>query len=228
MRTLSLLERRFEAVASNLANSSTPGHKRLVASSTFAEHLARAGRGQGQSADLVLTRDYAQGDTIETGNPFDLALDGPGFFAVEKEGDTAYARLVQLYLDQNSFLVDQRGHRLLGETGPIQVSGSLGEVRVLTDGTVRSGTQDVGQLRVVDFADPLALRDGGSGYFRADSTASVTASTAVVRSGHVEASNVDSLTEMVSMITLQRQFQAAQRALRTQSDIRDRLVQSLR
>src|SRR5262245_33032022 len=89
------LEQRFETVASNLANAETAGHKRLVTrSESFASALARARslRSGSRGVPTPVVRDFSQGELTQSDDLSDLALNGPGFFAVERNGEIAYTR----------------------------------------------------------------------------------------------------------------------------------------
>ena len=220
------LQTRFEAISSNLANVSTPGHKRLVtADNRFAHQLAQASGAT--SLQVSQGRDFGAGDLVDTGNRHDLSLRGDGFFAVELGGETFYTRFASWRADSEGFLQDQRGARLLGEAGPIQV-GVDANVNVLPEGDVQADGQNVGRLQRVQ-VDPTQLYDAGPGLFRTRSGAQLeTADGTTVHMGYREQSNVDPTQEMVALITLQRQYQATQRALRLESDLHTRLAQALR
>ena len=117
------------------------------------------------------------------------------------------------------------------EDPPLRTIGRLGvAVSGEYDGTVRlPDGEELGPLQIVRFEDPSALREVGPGWYAAPpGQAPGPAAGTEVRSGYREASNVDSLAEMVSLISVQRQFQALQRSLTAESDMRDRLIQSMR
>jgi flagellar basal-body rod protein FlgF len=219
------LEQRYEIAAANLANVDTSGHKRLVTrADSFDQALADAKSG---STGTVL-RDFSQGDLVTTDNPRDLALSGPGFFAVEVNGQIEYTRSLTLRSDPEGTLLDQYGNRVLGDGGPLRTTPGLGDVQVEADGTVRTGDADVGRLQIVNFVDPQKLDDAGGDYWRASDKVEVTgAQSTQVRQGQRERSNVNALDEMVQLITLQRQYEAASKALSVESDLRKQLNQGL-
>jgi flagellar basal body rod protein FlgG len=77
------LEKRFDVIAANLANADTTGHKRLIPrSELFTQELASAKATDPAAPDRTVVRDFTQGDLLDTGDPMDVAIDGPGFFAV--------------------------------------------------------------------------------------------------------------------------------------------------
>jgi flagellar basal body rod protein FlgG len=220
--SMQALERRFEVVADNLANLETPGHKRLVVSSHGSSDEADGTEGEFGGAQL--SRDFSQGDLIDSGDPNDLALDGEGFFAVEHEDRLHYVRGVHLVKGVDGTLFDAKGARLLGEAGPIRVPNDAVEVTVEADGTVAADRVPVGRLRVVTFVDPqLLAAEGGGRYAAPDGAEIVAASATTVAQGSRERSNTEPVRELVEMIVVQRQYDAAQRALMTESELRQRL-----
>lgn len=224
------LEKRFEVTASNLANAETTGHKRLIArTELFTQELASAKAADPSAPDRTVMRDFTQGDLVDTGDPMDVALDGPGFFAVEINGSTQFTRALHLHAEPDGTLQDEHGGRVLGDGGPLRLGGPLAKVEIQADGTVKGDGADVGRLRIVNFVEPQRLDDATGGYWRADDRLEVTgAQGAQVRQRQRERSNVNALDELVNLITVQRQYEAAQRALSVESELRHRLNDGLR
>lgn len=202
-------ERRLDTVASNLANASTHGFKRAgTASESFDALLA--GRVARQIATHAAT-DFAQGALEATGEPFDLALGGPGFFAVEGPRGEAYTRDGRFRLDPNGVLVTGDGFPVAWD-GPRGTIDPLGpEVSIDARGEVWQRGASVGRLRIVDFEDARSLARTSGGFFEAPATAHAISSEAEVRQGFLEASNVSAIDEMVGLIEAQRGFEAATR-----------------
>jgi len=223
------LERRFEAVSANLANAETSGHKRLIArSELFSQALTDAKSAEKPAASPSLTRDFSQGDLIDTGDPADLSLKGPGFFAVEVNGQVLFARALNVHADSDGTLVDNRGGRVMGEGGPLRASSRVATLEVENDGTVKSDGADIGRLRLVNFVDPQQLDDMPGGYWHAADNVEVTGAQGTeVGQRQREGSNVNALDELVQLITIQRQYEAAQRAMSVESDLRKRLNDGL-
>lgn len=220
--SMQALERRFEVVADNLANLETPGHKRLVVSSRGSSDESEGA--EAEFGGAVLSRDFSQGDLIDSGDPHDLALDGEGFFAVEHDDRLHYVRGVHVVKGVDGTLFDAKGARLMGEAGPIRVPNDTAEVTVESDGTVAADRVPVGRLRVVTFIDPQLLVAEGSGRWQApDGSEIVPATETTVAQGARERSNTEPVRELVEMIVVQRQYDAAQRALMTENELRQRL-----
>jgi len=223
------LEQRFEIVASNLANAKTADHKRLVGrAESFSAELERALAGDEEPAAAPVLRDFSQGDLIASDDPSDVALNGPGFFAVESEGQIKFTRTLHLHPDVDGTLLDDHNGRVLGDGGPLRLAGPLANFQFENDGTLKTDGADAGRLRVVAFVDPQQLEDLPGGYWRAGDRLEVTGAQGTqVRQRQRENSNVSALDEMVQLITIQRQYEAAQKALTVESDLRKKLNDGL-
>lgn len=209
---------RQEVAANNLANLETPGFKRgMVAQRGFERELG-----------LVEARgalDLRQGDLVATGGPLDVALDGPGFLCVGTPDGERYVRGGHLQRSADGQLVTADGAPLQGEGGPISL-GAGASVAIADDGRVVVDGAEVGRLRVVTFegAPPEAE---GSGRYRAGSPPAPAPGTRV-RGGHLERGNASSIDELVGLITIQRSFEAASRAIDTTLRAVERATTDLR
>jgi flagellar basal-body rod protein FlgF len=171
---------------------------------------------------------FRQGPLRDTGNPLDLALEGPGFFAVETPGGVRYTRAGSFRLDAEGYLTDQTGYRVLGVDGPIQV-GQAATVAVGQDGSVFADGVLVGTLLVVDFADPnTELRKEGANLFAPQEEAAPLAAEGTrVAQGTLEGSAVNVVESLVRLIELQRAYEASQRVVRSYDETLDRTVNDL-
>jgi flagellar basal-body rod protein FlgG len=226
--------RRMEVATNNLTNAETIGYKQeRTAGAAFDEQLVArmfAGRGQelGRLAlatvPQVPTLDLNQGALQATDRALDVALEGPGFLALETAQGVRYTRDGSLTRDANGYLTTQAGARVLGETGPIQVGG--GAVEIGEDGTVRAGGAEIDRLRVVEFgSDDVLERIGRNELVPQQRDLQPQAATATtVRQGYVEASNVDVTGVLTTTLGLQRAYEANQRMIRSQDDLLQRAV----
>ena len=204
-----------QVLANNLANADTPGFRAERA--VFAEFLQpRAGkalpgdRGAAYAIDRATWRDTAHGAISTTGNPFDLALQGDGFFAVETPQGERYTRAGRFVLAGDGKLTDADGNAVLGAGGaPIVLGPNDTRVEVLGDGTVRSENGPVGQLRVVRFDDPQRLRAEGARLYASDDGPGAPAERPGVVQGAVENSNVRPVVEITNLTAQTREFQFA-------------------
>ncbi len=218
------LERRFEVVADNLANVETAGHKRLIAYSQSSSEESGAAQGASSGKQAAVQHDFTQGDLIATDSFDDLALKGEGFFAVEVEDRVHFVRSVTLSRDADGLVIDSRGARLLGESGPLRTTEPNSALRIERDGTVLSDNEPIGRLRVVTFVDPNELMaEGGGRYAAPEGSELVAATNTEVLQGYRERSNTDPVRELIEMIVVQRQYEAAQKALSTENELRQRL-----
>ena len=206
-------EKRLEAIAANLANLDTTAYKRTsTATAVFEVPRGPAKRRELATTDTI---DFTQGVLERTGNPLDLALDGRGFFAVETRDGEAYTR-------DGAFRVDEQGVLLTQDGDPVAWDGAratlapVGEaVTVDGAGVVRQGSQELGRLKLVDFADPSRLARDPRGLWHARRDLDPAASTATVHQGALERSNASSIDELVAMIRVQRGFESATSLVRS-------------
>lgn len=211
-------EYRQAVLANNLANADTVGFKRDVA--VFAERRpAWAGSAVRGPAELLKEMsggvwlagsftDHSFGSLQKTGAPLDVALDGPGFFVVEKNGREYLTRDGRLTTDARGRLIAASdGATVVGSGGqpilvnPVGAAPRIDEVgRVIQDGAI------VGELAIVDVGDYRTLRKAGAGRFVSDEARPIPAG-ALVLAGHVEQSGVEPVRELVSMIEAARAYQ---------------------
>jgi flagellar basal-body rod protein FlgG len=208
---------RQDVVANNLANATTTGFKKSVATSgTFGEMLVRnmGMPGAPEVGPLNLGAQVTGIETIEaqgalrfTGNRLDLALIGDGHFTVDTANGRRYTRDGSFALDGAGRLVTKGGDPVLGVGGPITLD--RGEVKIAADGTITQGGAVRGRLLLTALAPGSTAREG-------DSLLTGTpqgAPTARVRQNHLEGSTVNVVSEMVELIRVMRSFEANQKAV---------------
>jgi flagellar basal-body rod protein FlgG len=203
-------------VTHNLANASTPGFKaeRLIfvrkpGTDTMAEYSS--------SHEPVVLIDHSPGTLQKSGNPFDVAIQGEGFFAIETKDGERYTRNGSFTLNQNGEMVTQSGDAVMGDGGRITISGK--RVEISNAGAVSVDGSEVGKLKIVDFKRKDALVKRGNGIFEASGKAEQSSvETPEVRAGYLETSNVQAVKEMVEMIDIQRSFEAYLKVMQTISE----------
>jgi flagellar basal-body rod protein FlgF len=166
------------------------GNLANVSSDGFRRSVARVALGA-RGLHVSTSLDSEQGALRHTGRALDLAAVGGGFLVRAPAGEVSIARSGSFARDALGRLADARGRCLLGERGPI-LAGS--EAAIDDRGFVREAGAVVGRLRLT----------GG----------------ATVQSGFLEASNVDAVHEMVDVLSAQRAFETAQKALAAIDDVR--------
>jgi flagellar basal-body rod protein FlgG len=218
--------RKLDMISNNLANVNTIGFKKdkmsfegLLASATNPPIVP-----QGTTADPILQKenlyiDYASGPVNQSGNPLDLAIDGDGFFAVTTPDGTAYTRQGNFRMSADGSLVTTDGYPVMSQQGgSIRILGSRVEIdaagEVLVDGT------PAGKISLVDFEKPYSLTKTGSTLFvPTDPQTLPRPAKSSILQGHVEGSNVESITEMVQMIETNRYFEACSKVIKGFDDI---------
>jgi len=213
VQALGASQKRMEYIAANLANIQAPGYKRLN-SFTHVIDSVREGR---KSSELETQSeiDFTQGQVDHTGNPYDVALDGEGFFTLETPGGEAYTRNGRFHLDAQGTLLNEDGHQVVWESGQGRFQPVGPEVSVDPRGVVTQGQNTIGRLKLADFADRSQLTIDGKGNFHAPPSAQPITATAEVRGQSLERSNSESIDELVSMIRVQRSFESATNLIRT-------------
>jgi len=170
--------------------------------------------------DQVYT-DYGQGSFERTDDLLNLAIEGPGFFVLEPpEGEAQgmiYTRNGAFSINEEGYLVNSDGLRVMGDGGPIEVGA--GSVSIAETGEVSVDAGTVGQLQIVDFPDKSALvKVGNSGFTADENVETVPADGASVRQGFLEKSNINVIKEMVGMIIALRQFETGSRMIQSQDE----------
>lgn len=213
---MSAAEAQQQVLASDLANSATPGYKGDdVTGSSFQltlQSLLQPGSGTFAAGDKI---DLSQGAINKTGAPLDCALDGDGFFVLDGKNGPLYTRAGRFSRDATGELRSPDGLAVQGSDGnPIVAPGA--SVGIDANGVVTSDGQRVGQLNVVTL-DPASLQRAGTATFAGTGANPAPASTRVV-SGALENANVDTSSVMSAMMVLLRAFQASRQTLQLQND----------
>lgn len=234
MRSLQQFTRAQEVSANNLANINTPGYKK---DSLFYRQLTREMGGDGQTPEIFQGMTMQAGSFEQTGNDFDLAINGEGFFAVEYEDESLLSRNGQFTLDGDGYLRDQNGAYVQGASGRVHLPEfyQLAEQRneqprvdISTDGTIRLNDEVVDQVQLMEVDDHNQLQRRANAYLAPGEDQTVRRNTSSeIQQGFYEASNVDPLTEMTDMMTNMRIFESQQRALRTTDEMLGRVTTEL-
>lgn len=180
--------------------------------------------------------DYSEGPIKETGNPLDLALSDRGFFMVEytnKRGETStkYTRDGNFTMNQRGFLQTQDGDYVLDEDGRrIQMDTAL-PISISRNGTIIQDGNEVATIGIADFEDYNYLERFGENYFQPvegatelDRENTELAINTQIHQGYLEMSNISVVTEMVNMITLQRQYESNQKVITTYDETLEQAV----
>ena len=218
---ISRAQERVEVSAQNMANMTTPGYKarRQFSVLIAPEQVDRAAMPGNQIGPSV---DFSVGKLRPTGNPLDLAISGAGFFAVRSSDTVFYTRDGQFSRDADGRFVTSEGMVLQAGGGDLAVAGP--NVKVLADGTVLDGEQPVAQLTIVDFADVHSLRSAGAGLFAAPDGMAREIASPQVHQGMLEASNVSTADEMLTIMAALRSAESGQKVVQIYDDLMGRAV----
>ena len=209
----------LDTIASNVANAGSAGFRGQK--NIFGTVLAEASHHGGLSALNQVTNSYgvlsgtrldeAQGAITHTGNPLDVALEGPGYFKVQTANGVAYTRNGSFGVSSTGQLTTSTGDAVLGSSGPINVA--RGAVTISPDGTLSSGGAITGKLSIVNFKAPATPVSRGNGYYTADPSQELTAPATSVRQASLESSNVSTIDGVVELITAQRSAETMRHVL---------------
>jgi flagellar basal-body rod protein FlgF len=228
--------RAMDVIANNLANVSTPGFKREAAK--FEEYVQQEHPAEDQKGpqsisfvkDAGVMRDSAQGNIEKTGATYDLALNGNGYFQVQTAAGMRYTRDGHFSLDAGGNLVTSEGYQVQGDGGAITIAPTDGDINIAPDGTISSVVRGVGnqlgKVKVVDFANDAALTKQGGNLYSTSQTPT-TATKATMRQGALEASNVQPVIEISKMIEVMRAYEATATLSKSQEDLMRQAIQTL-
>lgn len=203
----------LDVIANNLANADVAGFK--GAASTFAEIAAPGGTGLG-TASLGSNTIFEQGKLMKSGGPFDIAIDGPGFFEVRgAHGQRAFTRDGAFSRDPDGALINAHRFRLDG----VRIPADATQVDVAQDGSVTAqtpaGKRACGRIRVSVFAAPERLASAGGTVFTQTPASGPphparagTDDGPKVRFGMLEQSNVSIVESMMQILEAQRAYEA--------------------
>lgn len=260
-------QRNVETIANNVANANTPGFKKEQI--VFKEYLAALEKGEGQvdlpqkewkpedfyrsynAEDAFVKVDgtytlHDQGQLSPTGNAFDNALNGPGFFEVLTPNGVRFTRKGNLTINNEGKLVTDQGFLLLSKAPPpsADADGKIiltapPESRAITvgnskfnislDGEVYSGPNKAADLSLVEFNDIHALKKEGNSLFINPDQKNIKIGElkTSVHQGFVEQSNVNAVSEMSSLINANRNFESIQRVIKTYDTMSGRAVNEI-
>ncbi|SDZ73862.1 flagellar basal-body rod protein FlgG [Desulfuromusa kysingii] len=213
----------LENISERLAAVKVPGYKKEMV--TFEARLGEAKSGMATKG-TNFTRlsqpeiDFTPGHIEYSGDPLDLAINGDGFFQIQRpDGTFGYARKGDFGLNAEGQLIDTNGYPVMGtEGGNITLPGP--NVSILTDGTIWDSDTRIGQVALFRFADTAVLkRAGGDMFVPSDDTQPEAHPNPQMSQQNLESSNVDMMKSMIQMTSNLRAFEATQKALQIYSDM---------
>ena len=224
--------RSMDVIANNLANVSTPGFKRE--SVKFEEMIQRVQPGEDQKGpqttsfvrDAGVSRDLSGGRLEQTGSPYDLAINGNGYFAIQTAGGERYTRNGHFTLNADGTMVTEQGDPVLGDGGPVTVTVDDGDVSFGPDGTISGKQGQMGKLRIVQFANERGLTKRGASLYSTSQTPTP-ATDATITQGMLESSNVQPVIEISRMIEVMRSYEATATLDKSSEDMKRQAIEKL-
>jgi len=241
----------LDVTSNNLANVATNGYKKshAVFEDLMYQTLRQSGANSSEQTQLptglqvglgvrtvATSRQFSQGNLTQTGNTWDIAVKGQGFFEIQMpDGTNAYTRDGAFQTSSTGQLVTNNGYTV--QPG-ITVPANAQTVTVAPDGTVsatipgQTAPQVLGQLQLVSFINPAGLEAKGQNLFTETAASGTPTSGApgnnglgTLSQGYVESSNVNVVEELVSMIQTQRAYELNSKAIQTADQMLQRLGQ---
>ena len=240
-------QHRMDVLANNLANAATNGYKKEGTTSesfktVFADKIKDTSEAPNTARRIGTMMpgvkigdnytDFQEGAIKSTGNSYDLALSGKGFFAIEyknKAGETSvkYTRDGNFTVTSDGYLTTQDGDFVLDDNGKHIKLDTAKESSIASDGSIYQDGSQVATIGVKDFEDYTQLEKYGENLYQAkdpDTTKATDAEGTEVKQGYLESSNISVVNEMVSMIAIQRQYEANQKLITTFDGSLDKTV----
>lgn len=201
----------MRAVANNIANANTTGYRAEgVIFSEFVRALGPDDPSLSMAAGRVRDTSFAQGSLSATGGPFDLAIEGDGFFLVQTPEGERLTRAGHFTPNENGDLVTPDGHLVLDAGGaPVFVPQGLGPIGIGPDGTISADGQPVGQIGLFVPVDPDAMIRETGVRFRAEGGFAPLPEGRMLQ-GFLEESNVSAVQQITRMIEVQRAYELGQ------------------
>lgn len=224
----SVLRRKMDVIANNLANMTTPAFK--GEDMMFVEHLKKTGDNDRVSLvqDIALLRNIGEGPMTKTENPLDLAISGPGYFAVETIDGERYTRNGTFQLDAQGRIVTTQGDPVLGADGnAITIPVNEPEITVARDGSVTAGELLIGRIQIVSFENEQALEKQSNSLLARGDQEPLPAEEGEVIQGMIEGSNVQGIVEVTRMINTIRSYTATSKLVDQEHERQRRAIQVL-
>jgi flagellar basal-body rod protein FlgF len=219
-------QRAMDVTAANIANANTPGFKaeRMLFSDWLSPQSATGGeRSIAYTQDRATWRDQRGGTLIHSGNPFDLALTGDGYFTVATPRGPRLTRDGRFGLRPDGTVADSSGNALLDNNGrPLLLSPT--DTKIAT--TVSSENGQLARIGVVRVSDPMQITAEGNTLIRANAPTAAIVSPSLVQ-GAVEDSNVQPVLETTRMMNDLRQFQFMTQFIQAEADRQQSAIDKL-
>jgi flagellar basal-body rod protein FlgF len=250
---------KLDTIANNLANANTPGFKRDQ--QVFKEYLTAYEKEPStitvprvpasiesfydmQGGDMSYVdsagtyTSFEQGSMKNTGNKFDMAIEGDGLFEVSTPQGVRYTRAGDFTINSEGTLVTKQGFPVLKDGGAgapaagreIKFEAGQSDVSISPEGMISAGPNQIGRLALTKFTNKDSLRKVGSNMYMLKDNMDAgrqPASEAKVAQGMLEGSNVNIVREMTDMIATTRTFESTQKAIQAYDSMNGKAVNEI-
>lgn len=201
--------RDMSVTANNIANADTPGYN--AEKIMFTNYLVDDGNKQKMAfaQDIASYRDTTGGPLQVTGNTFDLAINGPGYFSVETALGTRYTKAGNFTLGVDGMLMTHNGNPVLDVDGQRMFfedtdrDVTVGENGVVTAKTPAGAIEERGQIALSEFQDEQKMERLNSQLYKTDQQPLEPVSARILQ-GALEKSNVTAVSELIRSVELSR------------------------
>ena len=224
-----VMQRQLDTIANNVANMNTVGFRTesvnfdSLVSMNEADGINFPGIGKTSPSPV-------QGTLDRTGNSLDIALSGPGWFAIETPQGVAYTRDGRLSIDTFGELRSIDNYPVLDASqAPIVVNPDGGDLEIAEDGRIRQNGRVVGNIGVFELPkDAISSRfENAAFYSTVEGQPIAPGGKTKVSQGFVESSNVDPIAQMAHLITVQRYFESLNASIKESEDTLGRTVREI-
>jgi flagellar basal-body rod protein FlgG len=244
---------RMAVIANNLANTNTTGFKegraafqdlmyqnvRQVGAQSTQNTQYATGLTLGTGVRIVATeKNYTQGSVLQTGGTLDMSVNGRGFLQITlPDGTVAYTRDGSFSLDSQGNVVTASGYAL---QPAITIPAGSQSITIGNDGVVSvtaagaAKPTQVGQIQLADFINVEGLQPTGNNLLVESASSGGpqvgtpgTNGLGSLQQGALETSNVNTVTELVSMIECQRAYEMNSKAINTTDQMLQYLTTNL-
>ena len=179
----------------------------------------------GLRLDRIATN-FTEGQLNQTSNKLDFAIKGEGFFQVQTPNGLRYTRDGAFEINNKGQLVTSKGDIVLGEKGPITLKNDF---TMQTDGRLFDGNTLIDKLKISNITNVNALRKEGENLYKVEDNVNIQTKPfdGEVVQGFLENSNVNTINEMVDMITVFREYESGQKVIKAYDDMLSKAVNEI-
>jgi len=207
----------LQIISNNLANANTTGFKREV---PFSEYLSRE-----DGMQVKQITDFSDGSLSATGNPFDLAISGEGFFMIDTANGIELTKNGKFSINSEGYLIDANGDKVITNNGGLNIYESLvdkkREILITKEGEIKQGEIVIDKLLIAKVDSQEGMRRSDNQHFVLEDLNYSPAEDDdyQIYQGYLEESNTNPIIELENMIKVNKDFEASQKAIRSLDNI---------